>query len=940
VRKSKRRAFLAAAAVWLGFAAAGAAGAPRRDRDAMPVDPSLRQGTLPNGLRYVLLPRHAEPDHVSLRLVVQTGSLDEREDERGYAHFVEHMAFEGTAHYPSGKLVLFLQRLGLGFGADLNADTSFTHTIYKLDLPAARYLPEALAVFRDYADGLAFPEYALDKQRGVVLSELHARATAQYDLTTKWIDDLYAGTPLPDRMPIGDKSLIEKADAPKLRAYYRRGYRPERMIVVVVGDFAPERLEPALRQLFGSMTGWGPRVAPVKVALPAGGALRVDVLASPVETAAAADLVSLVAKDESTRAGFHAWMGSTVVINLLNRRLAEQVRTNPRIGNAFALVDFGPDQLFAHLRIEAQSGANDWQSAVSLVEQELRRARTLGFQPDEVRESVFGVLANLRGTRDEVATYQPNLLADRVAAQAALGQPWPDLDAEIADASAYLAPFTPADAAAALRGAFPETGLHLILRRPTPLAGGAEAVLAAYQASAAQPLAEAPSAEDGQLLFHYGDMLSPGAVAQRRTQTDLRLDEVTFANGVRLNLRPSAGESHLFGLSARLGRGVADTPPGRPRIEFLGVAMFLLSDLGQNTQDEVTRLLRLHAVQFNFTLTDYQMAIDAVGPTAELPFTLRLLTAYLSDLKLDRSKLNGALGQYAVIRNKALGSTEALASNETYFQMTSSDPRANLPSIEQLARYPFDDVTGWMRTHWLKGPVEVGVTGNIDVESTIAATALTLGALPPRTDLPFAEHEHLTLLEMPYRKTVPVSLPDQAATLRVAWPASTAADIPVNAALQLAIDAIADRLRIQLRDELGATYSPLGGVYQAPDQPGFCFPWIELTFDPTQAKSLANRTLALANDVATQGITAEEFARLREPRRAQTAAQLGSNFWWLQHVLVRAQTQPSILGDVRALTTAYTTVTREDVNRAAAQYLHSAKADAILIIPARAPAAP
>jgi zinc protease len=940
VIKNKRRAFLAATALVLGFAAAAAAGAPRRDRDAMPASPALREGTLPNGLRYALLPQRTGTDHVSLRLIVQAGSLDERDDERGLAHFVEHMAFGGTTHYPSGRLVLFLQRLGLGFGADLNADTSFTHTIYKLDLPASRDLPEALGVLRDYADGLVFPEYALDQQRGVVLSELHARATAQYQLTTQWIADLYAGTRLPARLPIGDEATIESADAARLRAFYRRCYRPERMIVLVVGDFIPEQVEPTVRQVFGSLVGFGPPVAPVGVTAPPPRVLRVDLLASPVETAAAADIISLSTPDQDMRAGFHAWVADTVVVSLLNRRLAERVRTNPHIGNAFAISDVGPDQLFANFRIEAQAGAEDWQSAVDLVEQELRRARTQGFQPDEVRESIFGVLANLRGHRDEVATYQPSLLADNVAARLALGRRWPDLDAEIAEAAAYLDHFTPADAAAALRTLFPEDDRHLILRRPTPLVGGSATVLAAYRASAAQPLAGAATAEGGQLLFHYGNGFSPGAVAQRRTETDLRLDEVTFANGVRLNIRPSSGESHLFGLSARLGQGIVDTAPNQPRIEFLGIALFLLSDLGQNTQGEITRLLRLHGVQFNFTLTDYQMAIDAVGPASELPFTLRLVTAYLSDLKLDAGKMVGAVGQYAVIRNRALGSTGDLASNETYYRMADSDPRALYPTTEQMARYSFYDVVDWMRAHWLNGPVELGITGDLEVDSTIAATALTLGTLPPRTALPAPDRGPLTLMGFPYRKTVRVALPDQAATLRIAWPAGAAADIRVTAAMQLAVDAIVDRLRIQLRDELGETYSPRGGIYQAPDQPGFCFAWIEVTLNPKQARTLATRTLALADDLAAQGITDEEFSRLREPRRDQTTAQLGSNFWWLQHVLVRAQSQAQVLSDVRALATAYTRVTRDEVNRVAAQSLRSGQASAILVLPASAPTTP
>jgi len=299
---SSLRILLASAG--LGLAAAGAQARERPPADPpVPSDPALRTGVLSNGLRYFLLPRSTEPDHVSVRLIVQAGSLDEHPDERGYAHFVEHLAFAGTVHYPAGKLVLFLQGLGLGFGADLNADTSFTHTIYKLNLPASCHLPQALEIMRDYADGLTFPPYAVDRQRGVVLSELRARATAQYEYNTQLLSLLYAGTALPNRMPIGDAAQIEQADAARLRAFYRRSYRPERMMVLVVGDFDPRAVEPLVRQQFATLAaGPGRPPPPTALVLPPAAGIRAGVLTVPTQTSAAVDLVAIAPRPRDTLA--------------------------------------------------------------------------------------------------------------------------------------------------------------------------------------------------------------------------------------------------------------------------------------------------------------------------------------------------------------------------------------------------------------------------------------------------------------------------------------------------------------------------------------------------------------------------------------------------------------------------------------------------------------
>jgi zinc protease len=933
--RSRRIGLLLALAA-LALAAAGPAGGrePPAPDPAVPAAPALRSGALPNGLRYVLLPQRTVADHVSLRLVVEAGSLDERADERGYAHFVEHMAFEGTTHYPAGRLVLFLQGLGLGFGADLNADTSFTHTIYKLDLPAGRYLPQALGILRDYADGLVFPEYALDRQRGVVLSELSARATAQSEANRGLLDCLYAGTPLPDRMPIGDAGLIVRADAARLRAFYRRCYRPERMIVLVTGDFAPAAVEPLVRSQFATLAAAGPPLPPARFRLPpAPAGLRADVLDTPLQTSAAADVIALVPRARDTVADRRAWVANTMVVNLLNRRLTERADADSRIGRAFAVVDSGPDDWYAHFRLEAQAATANWPLAVGLLEAELRRARQQGFQAEEIAEAASDLEANLLGFRDETAVLTPAALADALAGRLVAGLSWPDLDAEIGITSATLRDFGPAAAVAALNALFPPDRLHLVVSLPTALPGGPAAVLACFQAGAARPLASPPPVADDLPLFHYGDLLPAGSVVREQTDPVLRVTTAAFANGVRANLRPGLGKSHRFALSLRLGRGLADTPRAAPRLEMLALALLGIADLGRNSRDEISRLLRLHAITLNVVMDDGEAFLNASGPADELPFALRLFAATLSDSVLDPGRLNRAVSMYAAMQRREVSSTPGWARNEILFQMAGGDPRLRLSSPQQISRYPFADLGAWTRQHWLAGPLEIGLTGDFDPGEAVAALARTLGALPPRGIFPARAGESLVLRSQAVRRTEAEPLADEAAALRIAWPAPDARDAADQAALQLAVDAVVDRLRIRVREELGATYAPSGGIYRYGPQPDFGYAWIELTFDPRQAERLGVLALNLADEVGRHGLTPEEFARLREPRRAQVSELLASDEWWLHQILVRAQSRPEVLDLARGLAAAASAVTLEDVNRAAARHLRVSQATAVLVLP-------
>ena len=215
----------------------------------IPASPRITFGRLANGLRYALLPNHTPPGQVSMRLLVRAGSLQEQDDEPGYAHFVEHMAFRGTRGFPADEKIKFMQALGMGFGPHVNAETTFTHTLYKLDLPenSAATLASGLRILRDYADGLVFDPAEMDRERGVVLSEALARHNTDQDRDIARFELFFAGTIIPQRWPIGTETSIKRARPAGLRSFYDAWYRPERMVVVAAGDIDPAALAPLLQ---------------------------------------------------------------------------------------------------------------------------------------------------------------------------------------------------------------------------------------------------------------------------------------------------------------------------------------------------------------------------------------------------------------------------------------------------------------------------------------------------------------------------------------------------------------------------------------------------------------------------------------------------------------------------------------------------------------------
>ncbi len=219
---------------------------------AIPLDPAVRQGVLPNGLTYFVRANARPEKRAALRLVVNAGSVLEDEDQRGLAHFVEHMAFNGTAHFQKQELVNYLERIGMRFGPDVNAYTSFDETVYMLEVPTddPKIVSTAFQILEDWAHGVSFDPREVDKERGVVIEEWRLGRGASGRIRDKQVPVLYHGSRYAERLTIGTKETLESATRDALVRYYRDWYRPDLMAIVAVGDFDPAAIEAEIQKHF------------------------------------------------------------------------------------------------------------------------------------------------------------------------------------------------------------------------------------------------------------------------------------------------------------------------------------------------------------------------------------------------------------------------------------------------------------------------------------------------------------------------------------------------------------------------------------------------------------------------------------------------------------------------------------------------------------------
>lgn len=217
----------------------------------LPVEPSLVTGQLENGLKYTIK-KHSKPaQRATLRLLVKAGSLEEDNDQKGIAHLVEHMAFNGTQNFQGNDLIKFLESIGVAFGSHLNASTSTTQTLYKLEVPLKNdNLEKSMLIFGDWAGRIDFTQKELDKERGVIQEEARSRNNVNFRLYQKAKDVIYADSKFKDRTPIGDMDIIQNIKLDRVKAFYDDWYRPELMHFVAVGDFDVKKVEELIKSTF------------------------------------------------------------------------------------------------------------------------------------------------------------------------------------------------------------------------------------------------------------------------------------------------------------------------------------------------------------------------------------------------------------------------------------------------------------------------------------------------------------------------------------------------------------------------------------------------------------------------------------------------------------------------------------------------------------------
>jgi len=911
-------------------------------------DPVLRTGELPNGLRYALYPNKEPQGRASLQLVVLAGSLHETEEQRGLAHFLEHMAFNGSTHYPPGTLIEFFQRMGMSFGGDTNAFTSFDRTQYRLELPRtdADTLAEGFRVLSDYAGGLLLLDEEIDRERGVILNEKRARDSVGYRSFVAQFEAMLAEARLPQRLPIGLESVIEEAKRDRFVDFWDTWYRPERMIVVAVGDFDMEQVEAQIRETFAPLAARAP-------ARPLPDMGSISELSGPrgfyhYEPEAPGTSVSLswlrpYTEEPDSVEKRLAELPRDLALAMLNRRYSELAKAEDAPFQSARATAGDYYRFLEEAEVTVSTNPRLWREAIRVGEQELRRALQYGFQAEELVEVVAdfqnALAQSVRGAPTRHSSQLSSEIAEALFANRVFTSP------EFAQTlfGEPLAQVTPEACLAALREAFSGHGFFVSVMGNAQL-GGDEAsepstdfaereIVAAFQASRSERLA--PRAVREAAEWAYAEWGEPGAVVSDERVDDLDLRLVRFANGVRLNLKQTDFEKGLIHVSLRVGEGELTEPAEEyPGLGDLAGATFGPGGLGQHSADELRRILAGHTVGASFAIDTDAFTLTGATTREDLSLQLQLMTAKLADAGWRPEALRQVRKEIEQLYLSFRYTTNGPLALEVAKLLASGDPRFGMPEESVMLSRTLEEAREWVEPELASGAIEVAVVGDFEPEAVIAAVAQTLGALPPRAERrALDERKQVRFPEQPFNKSYRIPTEIDKGDVRVYWPSHDALDVRRARRLSLLGAVLDDRLRLKVRQEIGGSYSPYAGNVASNVFPGYGYFQAVCVVDPSQAEQIADLIVEIGDDLARNGVAADELERARQPVMTSVRESLRSNAYWLRSVLSRAQEKPEVLDWARSRVSDIESITAEELSALAKEYLPAVRASRVVILP-------
>lgn len=862
----------------------------------VPVDGKWLFGEMPNGLRYAVRGNGVPPRQISIRVRIDAGSLHETDSEQGFAHLLEHLLFRESKYLGQAEAIAAWQRLGATFGSDTNAETTPTHTVYKLDIPDVNdaKLAESFKLLSGMIREPVLNDANVAAERPIVLAEKRERGGAGQRMADLTRSTFFAGQRLAVRNPIGTDATLRAAAGKSVKAFYDRWYRPENTTIIVAGDADPMVLAGLVEQWFGDWKGtgkpgvapdFGDPVPPADATTAPGAPAPIGELAVGVEPDLPRSLTYAVMRPwrpvEDTIVYNEGLLLDAVAQAIINRRLESRARA----GGSFLYAQVQQDDISRSTDATFVTFApltSDWKAALADVRAVIADALVNPPTQEEIdREAAeFDVVFANEVEQESVQSGSnlANNLVNAVDIRETVAAPQVVLDVF----RGMKARLNPAEVLARTQGLFEGVVTRSVY--VTPQAG--EADTAALRLALASEAKVDGSARLAAASISFDDLPpvgAPGAIVAQRPLGVLEIQQVDFANGVKALVWANDAEPGRVTVRVRFGAGYRAFDAATAPYAAIGEAALVGSGLGELGQNEIDRLATGRKLGFDFAIDDAVFTFTAQTRSDDVADQLYLFAAKLGMPRWDADPVIRAKAAAELAYNTYSTSPGGVLNRDLEYLVTGGDKRFATPDPKALEGVTPEGFRKVWEPLLKQGPVEVLVFGEFDQAAIIEQLRKTFGALAPRDPIsPEVAARVPAFAPTPEQPAIVNHRGDanQAAAV-VAWPSGGGvASLRESRQLEILTQLFNNRLLEALRERAGASYSPQVFSKWPEDLPSGGRITAVAQLEPEFVPVFFAEADRIAKDLAASPPTADELARVTEPlaqliRRAST----GNQFW-------------------------------------------------------------
>ena len=879
----RRLALLGVAAAVLAVApiASGQTAAPGREvspesvgsyslSQLMPVDPEATVGTLPNGLRYYVRPNGKPARRAELRLVVKAGSVLEDEDQRGLAHFVEHMQFEGTKHFPGQSINDFLSSLGLSIGADANAQTSYDDTQYTLRVPTDRdgVLDRALLILEDWAQGATFDQDGIERQRPIVLSEWRMHLGAGERTQDQIRRAQLQGSRYADRSPIGDPTVIERARREALLRYYRDWYRPDLMAVIVVGDIDRDATVAMIKSHFSSLTTPSPERPRPAFDVPDHPGTKYAFVTDKETTSTVVQLSVLrPARNQGSVGGYRDLMVDQLFADMFGSRLDElgQSTTPPFLRAAAGRGLFPTPKTKDEALLQALVTNDGIPRGLEALETEVQRVTQFGFTATELSRAKQSMMLGYERVVVESPDRESASRADEYTRNFLQSEALPTIWQELAFHRRFVPAITLAEVNALAADWFPVGNRLVIVSAPDApgVTLPTEAQLAAVVKAATSKKLEAyvdPAA--GQSL-----MAAPpprGSIVKTVQRAEAGITEWTLSNGATVVLKPTKlkEDQILFRAAAPGGTSLAsdaDFIPAR-----VADAVVPAGGVGTYSGVVLDKILAGKAVAVSAFIDELNQGMAGGSTPQDLETLFQLLYLRFTQPRADQAAFAAMAAEARSLLANQMASPDVVFNQTVAAALSGNNPRRQPETPSTVDKWDLAKSMAFYKARFA------------DASNF---TFVFVGSFTPETIKPFVEtyiaslpathaHEtwkdlHIALPTTVVQKTIQQGIAPKS-QVAIVFSGPFEYDTAHTTALRTMTMLLQSRLFDTIRQELGGTYS----ITASPDADRFPHPTysvrIEWTCDPARTDTLVQRVFQEIDVVKSTRFDFRQMGLIRE----------------------------------------------------------------------------